>query len=207
MLPSPSFFRFCRGLPFALAAALSCMPLVLTNTARADNHHWDQLTFEQIDGVAEVVLTQAQALSLANNREYCGYIAFNAADKLQFTAPIRGDIESCEPPVVPDSWELIASYHTHGALDPAEPDANFELPSSDDLISDSEEGVDGYLSTPGGRFWFIDTVDELVILLGDTGYFEPDQLFVEDIDCPLQAEYSFEDIFVMEDEELAACEL
>ena len=109
--------------------------------------------------------------------------------------------------IVPESWELIASYHTHDALDPAEPDANFELPSSDDLISDSEEGVDGYLSTPGGRFWFIDTVDELVILLGDTGYFEPDQLFAEDIDCPLLAEYSFEDIFVMEDEELAACEL
>ncbi len=207
MRSAPFLFRFHRGLRFALVAALCCATLVLATAPRADNHHWDQLTFEEIDAVAEVVLTQAQALSLANNREYCGYIAFNAADKLQFTAPIRGDIESCEPPVVPDSWELIASYHTHGALDPAEPDANFELPSSDDLISDSEEGVDGYLSTPGGRFWFIDTVDELVILLGDTGYFEPDQLFVEDIDCPMQAEYSFEDIFVMEDEELAACEL
>ncbi len=57
--------------------------------------------------------------------------------------------------------------------------------------------MDGYLATTGGRFWFIDTVDELVILLGDTGYFEPDQLFVEDIECPLQAEYSCEEIFVI----------
>ena len=207
MLPAPSLFRLCRKLHFTVAAALVCVPLVLSSASQADNHHWEQLTFEQIDAVAEAVLTEAQALSLANNREYCGYIAFNADDKLQYTAPIRGDIESCEPPVVPDSWELIASYHTHGALDPAEPDANFELPSSDDLISDSEEGVDGYLATPGGRFWFIDTVDELVILLGDTGYFAPDQRFMEDVDCPPQAEYSFEDIFMMEDEGLAACEL
>ena len=191
----------------SVVLAALALALTLLSPARADNHHWDQLTFERVDAVAEAVLMEAQALSLANNREYCGYIAFNAADKLQYTAPIRGDIESCEPPVVPESWELIASYHTHGALDPAEPDANFELPSSDDLISDSEEGVDGYLATPGGRFWFIDTVDELVILLGDTGYFAPDQRFMEDVDCPLQAEYSFEDIFVIEDEGLAACEL
>ena len=191
----------------SVVLAALALALTLLSTARADNHHWDQLTFERVDAVAEAVLMEAQALSLANNREYCGYIAFNAADKLQFTAPIRGDIESCEPPVVPDSWELIASYHTHGALDPNNPDFSFELPSSSDLESDSDEGVDGYLSTPGGRFWFIDTVDELVILLGDAGYFESDQLFVEDIDCPVQAEYSFEDIFVMEDEDLAACEL
>ncbi len=207
MLPAPSLLRLRHKLHAAIAAALVCLPLVLASPSQADNHHWEQLTFEQIDAVAEAVLTEAQALSLANNREYCGYIAFNADDKLQYTAPIRGDIESCEPPVVPDSWELIASYHTHGALDPAEPDANFELPSSDDLISDSEEGVDGYLATPGGRFWFIDTVDELVILLGDTGYFAPDQRFMADVDCPPRAEYSFEDIFVMEDEGLAACEL
>ena len=196
-----------NGRTLSIVLAALALALTLLSPARADNHHWDQLTFERVDAVAEAVLMEAQALSLANNREYCGYIAFNAADKLQFTAPIRGDIESCEPPVVPDSWELIASYHTHGALDPNDPDVSFELPSSGDLESDSDEGVDGYLSTPGGRFWFIDTVDELVILLGDAGYFESDQLFVEDIDCPLQAEYSFEDIFVMEDEDLAACEL
>ena len=196
-----------NGRTMSVVLAALALALTLLSTARADNHHWDQLTFERVDAVAEAVLMEAQALSLANNREYCGYIAFNAADKLQFTAPIRGDIESCEPPVVPDSWELIASYHTHGALDPNNPDFSFELPSSGDLESDSDEGVDGYLSTPGGRFWFIDTVDELVILLGDAGYFESDQLFVEDIDCPVQAEYSFEDIFVMEDEDLAACEL
>ena len=196
-----------NGRTMSVVLAALALALTLLSPARADNHHWDQLTFERVDAVAEAVLMEAQALSLANNREYCGYIAFNAADKLQFTAPIRGDIESCEPPVVPDSWELIASYHTHGALDPNNPDFSFELPSSSDLESDSDEGVDGYLSTPGGRFWFIDTVDELVILLGDAGYFESDQLFVEEIDCPVQAEYSFEDIFVREDEDLAACEL
>ena len=195
------------GRTLSVVSAALVLALTLISPARADNHHWDQLTFERIDAVAEAVLTEAQELSLANNREYCGYIAFNAEDKLQFTAPVRGDIASCEPPLVPDSWELIASYHTHGALDPNDPEVSFELPSSGDLVSDSDEGVDGYLSTPGGRFWFIDTVDEVVILLGDIGYFEPDPNFVADDECPPFQEYSFDEIFYLDEEGLAVCEL
>ncbi|KMW58716.1 hypothetical protein AIOL_003695 [Candidatus Rhodobacter oscarellae] len=30
------------------------------------------------------------------------------------------------------------------------------MPSVSDVLADMEEGLDGYLSTPGGRFWFID---------------------------------------------------
>ncbi|WP_082152671.1 DUF4329 domain-containing protein [Candidatus Rhodobacter oscarellae] len=52
-----------------------------------------------------------------------------------------------------DAAEIIASFHTHGGFDE---DADSEVPSVSDVLADMEEGLDGYLSTPGGRFWFID---------------------------------------------------
>ncbi|MDA9175723.1 DUF4329 domain-containing protein [Alphaproteobacteria bacterium] len=168
---------------------------------------WESLTFERLDEVAESALSNAQALSLKNNREYCGYIAFDGEDRLRFTAPLKGDQASCMPPEVPYSWELIASYHTHGALTVEDEGLSYEFPSSDDLISDSEEGVDGYLSTPGGRFWFIDTQDEVIIMLGDVGYFKRDSKFEQDMECGPFDEHTFEEIFIMEEEEIGPCDL
>ena len=189
------------------AFGILMLGMALGSHVSADDHHWDGLTFDQLDAVAETALHRAQALSLDNNLEYCGYIAFNGNDKLQYTAPIPGDIESCTPPEVPGNWELIASYHTHGALDPNDPEQNFELPSGGDLEGDSEEGVDGYLATPGGRFWFIDTVEEVVFMINDIGFVERDPSFTPDTECLPYESYSFEEIFLMEDEGLAACEL
>ena len=189
----------------SLIALISALALI-SAAAQAEDP-WDTLTFERLDQVAEAALDNAQTLSLQNNREYCGYIAFDGKDRLRFTAPVRGDVESCMPPDVPDSWELIASYHTHGALSQDEPDVSYELPSGDDLRGDLEEGIDGYLSTPGGRFWFIDTYDEVVIMLGGIGYFEPDILFEQDTACGPWAEHTFEEIFLMEQEEIGPCDL
>ena len=59
----------------------------------------------------------------------------------------------CQPDIPPAGWTLIASYHTHGAYDPR---ADSEVPSPGDVEADFQEGVNGYVSTPGGRFWRID---------------------------------------------------
>jgi len=190
--------------PFLLG--LAGLSLSFAASAQAEDP-WDSLTFEKLDQVAEAALDNAQSLSLKHNREYCGYIAFDGADRLRFTAPLKGSVETCTPPDVPYSWELIASYHTHGALDPNEPDVSYELPSGDDLRGDMDEGVDGYLATPGGRFWFIDTLDEVVIMLGGVGYFEPDRHFEQDQECGPWAEHTFEEIFLMEEEEIGPCDL
>ena len=190
-----------------LATLSLALTLCLHTAARAEEDPWENLTYERLDEVAESALDRAQELSLRNNREYCGYIAFDGADRLRFTNPLKGDIESCAPPEVPESWELIASYHTHGALDPNDLDVTFELPSSADLTSDMEEGVDGYLATPGGRFWFIDTIDEVIIQLGGVGYFEQDVNFEQDFECGPFEEHTFDEVFLMEEEEIGPCEL
>ena len=83
----------------------------------------------------------------------------------------------------------------------------FELPSTGDLESDMDEGVDGFLSTPGGRFWFIDTIDEVVIMLGDIGYFKKDRNFERDRGCEPHEEHTFDEIYIMEEEEIGPCDL
>lgn len=187
---------------------LAGLVLALSSAARAqESDPWDSLTFEQLSGVAETALTKAQALSLRNNREYCGYIAFDDRGQLRFTAPLKGEVESCEPPYVADEWELVASYHTHGAIDPDEPDFTFELPSSDDIRADIDEDIDGFLATPGGRFWFIDTIEEVVFQIGGIGYFRKDENFTPDVGCEPWEEHSFDEIYRMEDEELGPCDL
>ena len=50
--------------------------------------------------------------------------------------------------------EVVATYHTHGAFDFTYYN---ELPSDTDMLSDQSLGVNGWIATPGGRLWFIDS--------------------------------------------------
>ena len=44
-------------------------------------------------------------------------------------------------------------------------------------------------------------------MLGGVGYFQPDSLFEQDIECGPWAEHTFEQIFMMEDKEFGPCDL
>ncbi len=99
------------------------------------------------------LLSDLQAQSIAKNREYCGYIGLNENGGFIASTARKGRKSSCLAKEVDEDFRLLASYHTHGAYS-----ENFEseLPSSDDLIADINEGIDGYVATPGGRIWFND---------------------------------------------------
>ena len=103
---------------------------------------------------AREFLGRLQAVSIRENREYCGYFAFDANGNRVATKPQRGRQDSCDAPEPPQGWDIFASYHTHGAF---HVDADTEVPSEGDMLADADEGIDGYISTPGGRLWFIDT--------------------------------------------------
>ena len=77
----------------------------------------------------------------------------NHSGKLAATGPKRGRRDSCEPDEPPEDFEILASYHTHG--DDTQ-EADTEVPSLEDLAGDIEEGIDGYIATPGGRLWLND---------------------------------------------------
>ncbi len=107
-------------------------------------------------------LSDLQSRSISQNREYCGYFVVNSDGNLTTTPPLRGREAGCRPADAERGLKILASYHTHAAY---APDFDSELPSSDDLRADIFEGIDGYISTPGGRVWYISAEQRNATLL------------------------------------------
>lgn len=92
-------------------------------------------------------------MSYAKHREHCGFIGRDATGSLVTSGPVPGTQATCASDV-PNDFEVIASYHTHGAFDRG---YHNELPSEADMLSDQALGVMGWIATPGGRLWFVDS--------------------------------------------------
>ncbi|MGB7417610.1 MAG: DUF4329 domain-containing protein [Erythrobacter sp.] len=108
----------------------------------------------EVQRFAREQLDTLQERSFASDRELCGIIYETSDGKLGASRSNDGDEASCdlryfdEPGMVP-----VASFHTHGGHSRR---YDGEVPSVIDLQSDIASGLDGYVSTPGGRFWHID---------------------------------------------------
>lgn len=98
-------------------------------------------------------LEAVQARSFKTGVEFCGYFGVDQSGEYVGTKPQKGRDSSCVTRRWPPRIRIVASYHTHGIYDP---NADNEIPSVLDVETDMEEGIDGYLATPGGRLWFID---------------------------------------------------
>jgi len=114
------------------------------------------LTTAEVDDFARSFLDSIQPISFAKRSEFCGYFFQNAAGKVAATPPRRGTFASCSMPVPTQRDNIIASYHTHGAFGP---EYDNEVPSSTDLLSDFDLGMNGYIATPGGRIWRVNHAD------------------------------------------------
>jgi len=105
--------------------------------------------------VARVILCDLLSQSFRENVEYCGYIGFDEADGLVASDATRGGSDWCEMEL-PEGIEIVSYYHTHAACDPI---AWSKILSDTDMESDQALGIDGNVSSPGGRLWYIDTPD------------------------------------------------
>ena len=103
-----------------------------------------------VDTFARNFLDSIQARSITDRREYCGYFFRDSVGQIKATQPRRGTFATCSMPAPTRGDGIFASYHTHGAYGPQ---YDNEVPSTTDLLSDFQLGVDGYISTPGGRIW------------------------------------------------------
>lgn len=109
---------------------------------------------QEVQAFAKEQLNALQDRSFAENIELCGIIFETSEGELGASRKTGGDEATCdllyfdEPGMVP-----IASFHTHGRFSR---DYDGEVPSLTDIQSDIASGLDGYVSTPGGRFWHID---------------------------------------------------
>ncbi|MCA8882940.1 MAG: DUF4329 domain-containing protein [Rhodobacteraceae bacterium] len=141
----------------------------------------------QVAALARQVLSQLQARSIAAGREYCGMIGRTADGELVLGKVRKGRAGSCMPPRDPVGFFAVASFHTHGAYDP---DYDNEVPSVNDVLSDMDEGTDGYVSTPGGRLWHVDRRTGRVVQLCGEGCLPMDPGHVPDPDLPVLRSYT-----------------
>ncbi|MEP1535324.1 MAG: DUF4329 domain-containing protein [Paracoccaceae bacterium] len=102
---------------------------------------------------AKQLLSDLQERSIKNNREYCGLLLRRNNGTLFSSRTFRGTKAKCRYRRIPRGAEVVASYHTHGAYLPG---FDNEIPSISDLQFDMDWEIDGYVTTPGGRFWYVD---------------------------------------------------
>lgn len=126
---------------------------------------------------AHQFLDQMQERTFSTGREFCGYFGYDKTGKLVATKPNRGREASCRTRRIPRSLDVFASYHSHGTYSP---DYENERPSLDDMMSDIEQELDGYIATPGGRVWFVDSSNEVAIQLCGIDCILSDPNFRED---------------------------
>ena len=103
--------------------------------------------------IAKEVLTRLQPMSFDKKREYCGYIGYDENGVMKASAAVAGTRDSCSAPF-PRNLAITASYHTHGDYDDG---YHNEVPSDVDMEGDQQFYMNGYVSTPGGRLWYIDS--------------------------------------------------
>jgi hypothetical protein len=146
--------------------------------------------------IAQEVLTRLQPLSFAKGREYCGYIGYWADGTLGATPPMAGDQASCSA-IFPRDMAVISSYHTHGDFD-----AQYfnELPSVTDVESDAKFYMNGYIATPGGRMWYIDSRLKIATQICGLGCLPQSAKFQKGKDGQVAVSYTFDELRVKLDD-------
>ncbi|MEL6959245.1 MAG: DUF4329 domain-containing protein [Pseudomonadota bacterium] len=123
--------------------------------------------------------------------EYCGYIGFTAEGELAVSPPTAGNEDSCLSDE-PTNLDLItASYHTHGNFST---EYSSETPSGADMEGDEAEGIDGWVSTPGGRLWYIDTTDMVTFQICGIGCLPTDPNFIAGDDGFIADQYTYDEL-------------
>lgn len=148
-----------------------------------------QSTAERL--LIEEVFAIRQPISMRENVEYCGYVGFDADSILIASDGTRGDESSCLPEDPADIELITASWHSHGAFSR---DYFNEVPSVSDVEGDEADGIDGYVATPGGRLWYIDTGDMVISQLCGIGCLPSDPAFRPGDMGRIETSYSYHDL-------------
>jgi hypothetical protein len=141
------------------------------------------------------LLAELQVLSFAANRELCGYLGRDASGRYVQTPVIEGSEASCPLPFVPSGLTIVASFHTHGTYSPWYAS---EWPTTQDVATDASDDIDGYISTPGGRLWHVDTDAMTVRQVCGRGCLPQDPNYVAADDGPLRRTMTYADLAAWE---------
>lgn len=170
-----------RALRFATCIAV--LPFAVTARPGVDP------TWEEIDFVM-AIFEDLQPVSFRKEREYCGYVGRYPDGTLGATEAEAGTQASCLP-VWPSDMVVIASYHTHGTFDIGYFN---EVPSDVDMAGDRSLGINGWVATPGGRLWFVDSKDNQSRLVCGIGCLPMAPRFYKGINGTIEKAYTYDEL-------------
>jgi hypothetical protein len=145
----------------------------------------------ELDRFAIRLLDSLQPESIRRNAEFCGFLGRDPAGAFAATEPEAGYSLGCDIYGWPEDFVPVASYHTHSAFDH---EADSEVPSPEDVQTDVEDRVFGYVSTPGGRVWLIDWRTRTATQICGTGCVTADPNFVEGDAGPIARSYTLREL-------------
>lgn len=140
---------------------------------------------------AKTVLNDLQEISFDQDREYCGFIGLDEDGDFVATDAKQGEEDGCQPEEPDFNIDILASYHTHAAFSDG---FDSERPSTIDLEADVEEGIDGYIATPGGRFWYNDAKARETRMLCGSFCLNHDPSYEPFDDIPLETIYNLDQL-------------
>ncbi len=68
------------------------------------------------------------------------------------------------------------------------------------MEGDEDEGIDGWVATPGGRLWYIDTTDMVTFQICGIGCLPSDPEFIAGDGGIIEQSYSYDDLVIKLDE-------
>jgi len=139
--------------------------------------------------LAKATLMALQTDSIRAGREFCGLILKSPNGGLVAGRASKGTWARCTSHWSDGDPEPTAGYHTHGKY---LKNYDNEVPSLLDLYSAIEIELSGYVSTPGGRFWYIDHERGEVRLICGPKCLPWDPRHVEDPDDLIADRYTYE---------------
>jgi hypothetical protein len=164
----------------ALATATALSPM----TAQAQ----DAEELEFVIGLMESM----NALSVRFDREVCGFILQDRDGAYRSTKVSWGGHASCASLPLAPGTRVVSSWHTHAAYSP---NYDNEVPSIQDVEGDISFEVNGWVGTPGGRLWFVESATETLRVACDTGCLPTDPEATDALHDPIPASMTLNELY------------
>ena len=141
--------------------------------------------------LARSLLRDMQARSIRESREFCGMIGIDASGRYVVGPISRGTAARCTFRRPRTAQRIVASFHTHGGYLAG---YDNEVPSIIDLESERSQGLRGYVATPGGRLWYLDSGMGIAVQLCGIGCVASDPQFRPGDDGVIRSSYTYQQL-------------
>ena len=180
--------RKLRSLKARLTGDPLVIALVLTGLSGLPAQAQDAVETE----LTKQLFEQIQPESFRRDAELCGFIGYDGQGVLRASKPSLGGRDTCETEAPDYMQRVVSSYHTHGSYSP---DYYNEIPSDIDVAGDFKLGIGGWVATPGGRLWYVDTQANRVVQVCGLDCLPSDPKFVEGSDGVILESYTFKQLY------------